>query len=374
MARYTGKSVLSTTYNVTDYHPLDTRQLVPTFTDLTTASNWETTTSSGKVKSIAFNGMIVAVGNDSEHRGVYYLFDSTKPGEKDVPDVAKAENWHKLAVETTESGEIDQDSLQDAINELIKELDASYSQETNALDALLTTVSNNKDALAALIGTDTNTSVRDITETVIEQNLADTDSALGALATLTNSTSAALNALLGDNKTDTFEARTKAVLTDELKSSSYDSLAALASSAKSSSDALSALLANHTDNQSIEAITNSIFQTVIEETDTTGIIDITEDEALKALVSTVIDNTSAIAALQGSTGGGASAEEIYDIVSNLPLTTFVDDSDEIEVLYDTDGNAKKLGIKELDISKLVQSTSGIQIILSGGSAVATNYN
>jgi hypothetical protein len=94
MARYTGKSILNQVYNINEYHPLDTRMLVPTYSDLTLESNWLI-----KGESNAFNGMIVAVGSnivDTSKNGVYYLFDIKNPGADDIPDVTKEENWHKL--------------------------------------------------------------------------------------------------------------------------------------------------------------------------------------------------------------------------------------------------------------------------------------
>jgi hypothetical protein len=95
MARYTGKTILNQVYNVNEYRPLDTRMLVPTYSDLTLESNWLV-----KGESNAFNGMIVAVGSnlaDTTKNGIYYLFDAKNPGSDDIPDVTKEENWHKLA-------------------------------------------------------------------------------------------------------------------------------------------------------------------------------------------------------------------------------------------------------------------------------------
>lgn len=95
MARYTGKSVLKNVYNVSDYHPLDTRMLVPTYADLTLESNWLV-----NGESNAYNGMIVAVGSnkaDYTKNGIYFLFDKNNPGKDDIPDVTNPDNWHKLA-------------------------------------------------------------------------------------------------------------------------------------------------------------------------------------------------------------------------------------------------------------------------------------
>lgn len=95
MARYTGKVVNANTYNVKYYGPLDTRLLVPTYADLMDESNW---TIEG-FGSIAYNGMIVAVGanpTDVSKVGLYYLFDRDNPRAKDEPVVTNEASWHKL--------------------------------------------------------------------------------------------------------------------------------------------------------------------------------------------------------------------------------------------------------------------------------------
>lgn len=123
MSRYVGKGILKQTYNVTDYHPLDTRMLVPYYEDLTTESNWMF---SGE--SIAYNGMIVAVGNDTTKNGVYYLFDINNPTEDDIPDVALESNWHKLC-------ELSQlQKVSDQISNLTQTI-GSISERVDALEA-----------------------------------------------------------------------------------------------------------------------------------------------------------------------------------------------------------------------------------------------
>ena len=95
MARYKGKSTLHQVYNINDYHPLDTRMLVPTYNDLLLEDNWLY-----NGESNAYNGMIVAVGgntSDISKNGVYYLFDASNPRADDIPDVTKEASWHKLA-------------------------------------------------------------------------------------------------------------------------------------------------------------------------------------------------------------------------------------------------------------------------------------
>ena len=116
MARYTGKSTLSATYNVKDYRPLDTRMLVPAYSDLTLSTNW----SIDGYGSIAYNGMIVAVGSntaDTSKNGIYYLFDASNPKAGDEPDVTVEANWHKVA----ELNEID------SIKERILSLETNYA-------------------------------------------------------------------------------------------------------------------------------------------------------------------------------------------------------------------------------------------------------
>lgn len=93
MSRYKGKSILTGTYDVKYYGPLDTRLLVPTYADLLNPANW---TIEG-YGSNAYNGMIVVVGSNIEDptkNGIYRLFDAKNPGQKDEPDVTKEENWH----------------------------------------------------------------------------------------------------------------------------------------------------------------------------------------------------------------------------------------------------------------------------------------
>jgi hypothetical protein len=95
MARYTGKSVLKNVYNISDYYPLDTRMLVPTYSDLFLADNWQV-----NGQSSVYNGMIVAVGSnkaDLTKNGIYRLFDKNNPGADDEPDITNPESWHKLA-------------------------------------------------------------------------------------------------------------------------------------------------------------------------------------------------------------------------------------------------------------------------------------
>ena len=260
--RFTGKSTRTTTYNVTDYHPLDTRQLVPTFEDLTILKNWEAEVN-GKTVNIAYNGMIVAVGNDDEAKnGVYYLFDKEKPEEKDIPTVTNPANWYKLA-KFSDINNLTEQDIAEIVSTVKSELENDNSYVKNDADfaALKGSVSNNTSAIAALLDND-NDSVRNIAKDEISTQLSDTTSDLGKLVfSITNNTDA-INAL-----------RDNALTTNSLASE----------------------------------------------------------------------------------------------LSKFGVNTFVEDSKEIIALTNP-GDSRKLGIKEIDISKLVQSPLGIQIILNGGSA------
>lgn len=92
MPRYRGKLTNTNTYDVQYYGPLDTRQLVPKYEDLTNTDNWTV-----NKEDISFNGMIVAVGADADKGGIYFLFDKSKLDESDYPDASNEANWYKLA-------------------------------------------------------------------------------------------------------------------------------------------------------------------------------------------------------------------------------------------------------------------------------------
>ena len=96
MSRYKGKATAISTYDVKYYGPYDTRLLVPTYADLLDEANW---TIEG-YGSNAYNGMIVAVGSNTDDiskNGIYRLFDIDNPDTKDIPDVTKESNWHRIA-------------------------------------------------------------------------------------------------------------------------------------------------------------------------------------------------------------------------------------------------------------------------------------
>jgi hypothetical protein len=63
---------LTVTYDSTKRQPLDSRMLVTKREDLINPTIWIT---NGTDTNAMFNGMIVAVNNDNEYNGVYYLED-----------------------------------------------------------------------------------------------------------------------------------------------------------------------------------------------------------------------------------------------------------------------------------------------------------
>lgn len=120
MARVQGKFTLDTNYELSVRKPFDARTLVPSYEDLLLESNW--LNDSGK--SIAYNGLVVAVANtsDTTNNGVYYLFDPQCTTSLKSPKVTLPENWHKLC----DFSEIT--SLQNRLTEvenLVKDLEPS---------------------------------------------------------------------------------------------------------------------------------------------------------------------------------------------------------------------------------------------------------
>jgi arsenate reductase-like glutaredoxin family protein len=196
--RYIGSAILPSSYNVTDYHPLDTRQLVPTFAALTREDNW---VYAGE--SIAYNGMLVVVGNEEANKGVYYLFDKEKPGAEDIPDVSNPDNWYKLGVDPDT---LTQEDLNKAIEELTKGFEETYVKNDDAFAALKTSVSSNADAIKALLAEDTG-SIRAIAQDAAQDEIArqvvTPSTSLGALALRIGSNEQAIKALQESGGLDT---------------------------------------------------------------------------------------------------------------------------------------------------------------------------
>jgi hypothetical protein len=102
MARVIGVVSRNTNYEVTVKKPLDARSLVKTYEDLLLESNWLNDAG----KSIAYNGMLVAVANTSDisKNGLYFLFDINCTSSLKSPDVTLESNWLKIG-ETSEIGD-----------------------------------------------------------------------------------------------------------------------------------------------------------------------------------------------------------------------------------------------------------------------------
>jgi hypothetical protein len=71
MARIKGGK-LTVTYDTTKPQPLDSRMLVTKYADLINPTTWQT---NGTTVNASFNGMMVAVNNDTNYNGIYYLTD-----------------------------------------------------------------------------------------------------------------------------------------------------------------------------------------------------------------------------------------------------------------------------------------------------------
>lgn len=94
MSLFDGSILLGSQYVYDGKGPFDTKMLVQTYEDLTTAETW---LSNDGVSSLAYNGMLVAVWRDSDinNNGIYFLYNG-KRNNKDL-DVTDENNWHKLA-------------------------------------------------------------------------------------------------------------------------------------------------------------------------------------------------------------------------------------------------------------------------------------
>lgn len=123
MARVIGSTNRNINYEVTIKKPLDARSLVKTYEDLLLESNW---TKDGK--SIAYNGMLVAVANtsDTSKNGLYFLFDINCTTSLKSPNVALESNWLKIG-ETSEVSDL---------LERITKIDSELSDINDRLDAL----------------------------------------------------------------------------------------------------------------------------------------------------------------------------------------------------------------------------------------------
>lgn len=134
---------ISTQYLYTGKGPFDSKMLVKSYNNLLSISQG------------AYNGMIVAVGLDSEpsNNGIYYLYDSTIKNAMGTPDTTNRDNWKKIC-EITEIESVisrvthlesidyvDKAFLNEQIEELRKELSNSDIQVDSSVKTYDTYVS-----------------------------------------------------------------------------------------------------------------------------------------------------------------------------------------------------------------------------------------
>lgn len=124
MSRVIGSTNRNINYEVSIKKPLDARSLVKTYEDLLLESNWL----NGSGKSIAYNGMLVAVANtnDVSKNGLYFLFDINCTTSLKSPDVTVESNWLKIG-ETSE--------ISDFV-ERLNQIDTDLADIKGRLDAL----------------------------------------------------------------------------------------------------------------------------------------------------------------------------------------------------------------------------------------------
>lgn len=172
MARYKGNAQIGQTYDPTYYAPLDTRQLVYTYSELFIESNWIPAGKTSMNDSNVYNGMIVSVGSDPDttKNGLYRLFDPDNPGKDDIPDVTKDLSWHKLVefseltaylnslggyllVDTLEERDrLNLDSLREGTEVYVVSLDVSYRLRNRAWVQLSTSSGSNEIATSQKAG------------------------------------------------------------------------------------------------------------------------------------------------------------------------------------------------------------------------------
>ena len=101
--RVIGEITRDSNFEVSVKKPLDARSLVKAYADLLNSDNWVNAAG----KSIAYNGMLVAVANtsDSSKNGLYFLFDPACTTSLKSPNVTLASNWIKIG-ETSELGDL----------------------------------------------------------------------------------------------------------------------------------------------------------------------------------------------------------------------------------------------------------------------------
>lgn len=122
--RVIGEITRDSNYEVSIKKPLDARSLVKAYADLLNNDNWI----NAEGKSIAYNGMLVAVANtnDTSKNGLYFLFDVKCTSSLKSPDVTSEDNWLKIG-ETSE--------ISDFV-ERINQIDTELSDIKDRIDAL----------------------------------------------------------------------------------------------------------------------------------------------------------------------------------------------------------------------------------------------
>ncbi len=157
--------------------PLDAKSLVKTYADLLNINTW-----TANDTFVAYNGMIVAVWldkSDALNNAIYYLYDPTVTSALKKPDVTKATNWHRIA-EINEIQDItarianNTQLINDEILARAEAIAAIYKAGVDGAPAsglLVEEIARASaaeqaivEALNALVGNDTDKTVRDITK------------------------------------------------------------------------------------------------------------------------------------------------------------------------------------------------------------------
>jgi hypothetical protein len=118
--------------------PLDAKALVKTYADLFSTDTWQVDADGRKVNG-AYNGLITAVWlnkTDTSKNGIYYLHDKAVTSTLSVPDVTKADNWHKI---------LDTKDLSDLVTRIATNT-LAIEQETIARIAAIDTIYKAGDA------------------------------------------------------------------------------------------------------------------------------------------------------------------------------------------------------------------------------------
>ena len=160
--------------------PLDAKSLVKTYTDLLSVETWQVETNGRKVNG-AYNGLITAVWlnkADPSKNGIYYLYDESVTSVLGTPDVTNATNWHKLEdisalTDLTAKVANNTQAITDEVIARAEAIAAIYKAgdgETPATGLLVEEIARASAAeqaiaetLNALIGNDTDKTVREIT-------------------------------------------------------------------------------------------------------------------------------------------------------------------------------------------------------------------